>query len=101
MQYVGFVSTPQAREYTFRIKEGAEEPREFRISISNEAFVSRRARYQDAAEICAQRLQRELAGAANRPAESDYTITDAEIDAYRTAHTPAPKPNWQKHRTEE
>ena len=101
MQYVGFVSKPLHREYTFRTKEGADEPREFRLSIPNEAFISHRARYQDAAEICAQRLQRELDGASNHPSASDYVITDIEIDNYRTAHTPAPKPSWQKHRTEE
>ena len=91
MQYVGFVSTPGTREYTFRTKEGADEPREFCLTIANEAFLSHRARYQDAAEICALRLRRELDGAANHPSESHYTITDAELEEYRVAHTPPSK----------
>jgi len=98
VQYVGFVAKPRVREYTFNVKNGADKAREFQITISNEAFLSNRVRYQDAPDICSQRLQCELASASNHPAETRFTITDAEIDDYRTAHSPKAKPSWQKFR---
>jgi hypothetical protein len=101
VQYVGFVSKPRVREYTFSVKEGGDQAREFQFTISNEAFLSNRARYQDAPDICSQRLHVELAGASNHPEKTHYTITDAEIDDYRTAHTPKAKPSWQKYRPSE
>lgn len=101
VQYVGFVSKPRVREYTFNVKEGADKFREFQFTISNDAFLSNRARYQDAPDICSHRLHFELAGASNHPEKTHYTITDTEIDDYRTAHTPKAKPSWQKYRPAE
>lgn len=98
VQYVGFVSKPRVREYTFSVKEGANKAREFQFTISNDVFLSNRARYQDAPDICSHRLHLELAGTANHPEKTHYTITDAEIDDYRTAHAPKAKPSWQKFR---
>ena len=47
-----------------------------------------RVRFQDAPGICSQRLQRELAAAANHPQETRYHITAAELAEYRAAHAP-------------
>lgn len=94
--YVGFIAKPKVREYTFVVKEGAEKPREFQLSIPNEAFLSRRARYQDAPDICSHRLQSELAGSANHPAKTHYSITDDELEQYRVAHSPKPRPSWMR-----
>ena len=68
IQYVGFKVTPLVREYTFSVRE-ATGAREFILNIANEAFVSRRARYQDAPAICALRLSAELAANSNHPQE--------------------------------
>ena len=87
VQYVGFEAKPKLREYTFRVKDGDEEAREFRLTISDEAFLSHRARYQDAPDICAVRLQRELDASTNRPAKSQWAISDVELEAYRVAHS--------------
>jgi len=90
VQYLGFQAKLLAREYSFQVRElGAE--REFTLSIANEAFLSHRARYQDGPDICAQRLQAELAASANHPSQTDYVITSAELDSYRTSR--AVKPN--------
>jgi len=56
IQYVGFKVTSLVREYTFSVRE-ATGAREFILNIANEAFISRRARYQDAPAICALRTE--------------------------------------------
>jgi hypothetical protein len=92
--YLGFVAGPGMREYAFVVKDGGEKPREFRLSIANEAFLSHRVRYQDAPDICSRRLQAEIAGPAGLDASAYYTITEAELEAYRVSHAPKPKPLW-------
>jgi hypothetical protein len=87
VQYVGFRTNGPSREYTFNVRgDGAD--REFTLNIPNEAFVSHRARYQDAPAICAERLQAELAASENHPLETTYVITSAELDTYRVARSP-------------
>lgn len=87
VQYVGFRTNAGSREYTFNVR-GDGEDREFTINIANEAFVSHRARYQDAPAICAERLQAELAAHENHPIETQYIITSAELETYRAARSP-------------
>jgi hypothetical protein len=87
VQYVGFRTNGLSREYTFNVR-GDGEDREFTLNIANEAFVSHRARYQDAPAICAERLQAELAAHENHPSETQYVITSAELETYRAARSP-------------
>ena len=87
VQFVGFQSKPQAREYTFTVKEREEEPREYVLTIANEAFDSRRVRYQDAPDVCSHKLRRELAGAENHPLDSHFLLSNQELEEYRMAHT--------------
>ncbi len=87
IQYVGFEAKALVREYTFSVRQAMNELREFKLTIANEAFVSHRARYQDAPDICFLKLQRELATFANHPPKTHFRISDAELDDYRGAHT--------------
>jgi hypothetical protein len=89
VQYLGFRAKLLEREYAFQVREAGAE-REFTLNIANEAFLSHRVRYQDAPDICAQRLQAELAAHANHPLETEYEITPAELDAYRTSRVQKP-----------
>lgn len=96
VQYVGFLVKPLVREYTFNVREAGEE-RAFRLNITNEAFVSHRARYQDAPGICAVRLHAELAASSNHPPQTFFDITSAELDHYRESHSPkAGKNLWTR-----
>jgi hypothetical protein len=92
VQYVGFQAKPLVREYTFNVREQGE-VREFRLNIANEAFVSHRARYQDAPGICAVRLNAELTAFSNHPPETQFDITGAELDKYRESHSPKAPPS--------
>ena len=88
VQYVGFTAKSLVREYSFTVRESEGDLRKFTLVITNEAFNSRRARYQDAPDICSQKLHRELASQENRPRETRFRISDAELEDYRTAHAP-------------
>ena len=74
IQYIGFQAKPQTRQYAFNVREAGVE-REFTLDIANEAFVSHRARYQDAPAICALRLHAELAAHSNHPPDTRFVIT--------------------------
>ena len=92
-EYIGFVVDENSRIYTLRVKHPGAEPYEMTFAIPNEAFLEKRVRYQDAAEICYLRLDRELReGGEASLASTQFQISDAELDSYREAHTKKPKP---------
>jgi hypothetical protein len=94
VQYRGFEAKPLMREYIFNVRT-ADHDREFTLNIANEIFLSHRASYQDAPNICALRLHVELAAFSNDPPKSQYDITAAEIDTYRETRYPkATKNLW-------
>ena len=86
VQYLGFEAQSSVRTYKFLVREADTEPREFSLAIANEAFDSRRARFQDAPDICSLKLHHELATSANHPLTSKFRISDAELDVYSSAH---------------
>jgi hypothetical protein len=87
IQYGGFQAKASVREYAFTVRETADDQQEFTVTITNEAFVSHRARYQDAPDICSIRLHHELTTYANHPPEKHFCVTDAELAEYHTART--------------
>jgi hypothetical protein len=88
VQYVGFKARALVREYSFVVRRPLNETSEFTLTIGNEAFGSRRVRFQDAPEICSLRLRQELAAFGNHPPEAHYQISETDLDEYRTAHAP-------------
>ena len=96
VQYLGFQAKLLVREYAFQVREAGAE-REFTLNIANDAFLAHRVRYQDAPDICAQRLQAELAAHANHPPQTEYVITTDELDAYRTARAVKPSRYRSRH----
>jgi hypothetical protein len=98
VQYFGFDAKELVREYSFLVRQAVNETSEFTLTIRNEAFHSRRVRYQDAPEICSRRLDRELAAFANHPPQTHYSISELDLDDYRNSHTPRPSGNPYKPR---
>jgi hypothetical protein len=90
VQFVGFEAKNLVREYTFTVREPATEPREYTVTIPNEAFNARRVRYQDAPDICSHKLHRELAASENHPEKSHFRLSDIELADYATTHTHKP-----------
>jgi hypothetical protein len=89
--YVGFQAKALVREYSFIVRRALNESSEFTLTITNEAFGSRRVRFQDAPEICSLRLHRELAVFEEHPPQAHYRISEADLDDYRSSHTPSPR----------
>ena len=84
IRYLGFECTSEGRAYRLRV-DGTGEPRLFTVTILTAAFDTRKARFQDAPELCFARLQRELATNAERADGLQFVITPDEIDEYRDA----------------
>lgn len=89
VEYVGFTTADDTRQYLLRTQEGGV-IHDFVRAIPLDAFVARRARYQDAPEICFLKLQTELAACAGTLPDAYLSITDSDLEAYRTAHSPKP-----------
>ncbi len=96
VQYVGFKAKPLVREYNFIVRLPLNETSEFTLTIVNEAFGSRRVRFQDAAEICALRLHRELAAFGNHPPKDNFRIAETDLDEYRMSHAVKGAGNFYK-----
>jgi hypothetical protein len=99
VQYVGFQAKTRVREYAFAVQLSSE-AFQYTLTITNEAFESHRARYQDAAEICSLRLHRELTANDNHPVETHFRITDAELADYSDAKKPKAQRRFQTNRKE-
>ena len=92
IQYVGFQLKPRGRDYSYRVVDAKTEPREFILTISNQAFTDHRVPFQDAAGLCYQKLQKELATeTVERPLQRHFTVSDQELDAYRQKYRPTGK----------
>jgi hypothetical protein len=91
IQYVGFQAKALVREYSFIVRRALNETSEFTLTIGNEAFGSRRVRFQDAPEICSLRLHRELAVFGDHPPHEHYNISETDLDDYRNCHAPKPR----------
>lgn len=91
IQFLGFRTRPHLREYTFQVRGIGETPLEFHLTIPHEAFLTHRARYQDAPDICTHWIQRELTATGGAAPRTRCAISDADLEAYRLAHTPKAK----------
>ena len=90
VEYMGFTTEAAGRQYKLRVRQPTGEFYEFTLAIALDAFLSRRARYQDAPDICFLKLQRELAASPGELPASFLSVTDADLEEYRSAHAPRP-----------
>jgi hypothetical protein len=98
VQYVGFEANALVREYSFLVRQASSETREFALTIVNEAFSSHRVRYQDGPDICSLKLHRELATFSNYPPQTQYRISEVELNEYRDSHAPKAARGWPPRR---
>ena len=96
VEYVGFRADGAAREYLLRVRQTNADSLQFTLIIPNEAFLSRRVRYQDGPEICFLKLQRELLACSEGLPQARLTVTNADLEDYRSAHTPKPSQRGPK-----
>lgn len=86
VSYVGFKTLPTAREYTLRVTQTDGSSQDFQLAVSNDAFLSRHVRYQDAPEICFLKLQRAVLDCQPGQPAVRQDVTELDIEAYRLAH---------------
>jgi len=92
MEYVGFKSTTQGREYAFHVRFSSQDSRDYTVTIASEAFASRRVSYQDGPNLCSSRLKRELTANLDVPTGTSFLIEQKEIDDHKLRHiADAPK----------
>ncbi|HEV2424191.1 MAG TPA: hypothetical protein VGZ29_05130 [Terriglobia bacterium] len=90
IQFLGFQTKAAGRDYAYLVNAANSEPREFVFSIPAQAFAKGRIRYQEAASVCYQKLQRSLdEETVERPLPRHATVSDEELDEYREMHSPA------------
>ena len=95
IQYLGFHLKSHGRDYTYRVIDKRAEDREFTFSISNRAFVESRVPYQDAADLCYQKLQKALdLETAEQPLPRRSCLSNQELDEYREKHRPVKRRTW-------
>ncbi len=98
IQYLGFQTKPRGRDYFYRVINTKSEKREFTFTISNQAFAERRVPYQDAADLCYQKLQKDLGlETAEQPLPLRSTLSNQELDEYREKHRPVKRRTWSSH----
>jgi len=95
IQYAGFQVAPHGRDYSYYVFNPPSASRHFICTISHQAFAERRILYQDAADLCYQKLQRELlAETGEQPLLPRCIISDQELDTYRSTHRPTKHHAW-------
>ena len=88
VEYLDFKAGESAREYRMRVRRGTDSWG-VTVAIPNEAFLSGRARYQDAPDICFLKVQKELAAIGEDGLiAGDHRMTDEELEEYKVSHTP-------------
>lgn len=90
VEYLGVSDANTHRAYTLRACAITGGVRNFVLTIPHEAFLSHRVRYQDGPDICYQKVQREMAAAPDGPTQSSISITEADLEEYRTSHARQP-----------
>jgi len=92
LEYMGFISTTQGREYAFHVRFSPQDSRDYTVTITSAAFSSRRVSYQDGPNVCSLRLKRELTANPDTPTGASFLIDEKEIDGHKLTHaSQAPK----------
>jgi hypothetical protein len=93
LEYLGFRTTEEGRDYLLRTRLD-DQVHAYTVRIAHEAFAAGRARFQDGPEISYVKVRDELAAHESGPIEDVFTINDADLAAYREAHSR--QPWWRK-----
>jgi len=94
IQYLGFQSKQRGRDYAYLVTNKQSEQRRFTFSIPAEALLEGRVRYQDAASVCYQKLQKALElETVEQPLPRYAKISVQDLDEYRELHSPPKRHN--------
>jgi hypothetical protein len=95
IQYLGFHLKARGRDYRYRVVVPKAENREFTFTIPNQQFIAKGMPYQDAADLCYQKLRKGLElEVPDTPLPSHATLSDQELDEYLARHRPPRRRTW-------
>ena len=86
MEYMGFKSTVEGREYAFHVRFSPQDWRDYTVTISTEAFSTRRVSYQDGPNVCSSRLKREVTANPDLPTGAAFLVGEKEMDEHKLLH---------------
>lgn len=87
MEYMGFKSSTEGREYAFHVRFSPQDSRDYTVTITSEAFSSHRVSYQDGPNVCSSRLKRELTVNPDIPSGASFLVDAKEIDDHKLRGT--------------
>ena len=95
IQYAGFQVQLHGRDYAYYVLDPPSASRHFTFTIPHQAFAKRHILYQDAADLCYQKLQREiLAETGEPPLRSHCIVSDQELEISRARMVFLPNLRW-------
>lgn len=95
IQYAGFQVQGHGRDYAYYVLDPPAASRYFTLTISHQAFAEKHILYQDAADLCYRKLQRDLLAETEKPSLGPHCIvSDQELDAYRNTHRRTRRHSW-------
>ncbi len=90
LRYLGVLPQLGRREYSFSIEDKEKSPRQVVLTIEDGVFLTRELTFQEAPDLCYQKLLTEL---SNETAEAHLpdraSVTRADIAQYRNSHPAA------------
>ena len=90
LRYVGVFPQNGHREYRFNIERDETRVKHVVMTIDNELFSPQRLMFQEAPDLCYQKLLLDLQNESeNAPIRSRVTVTDGDVDSYRDSHPKA------------
>ena len=98
LRYVGVSPLAGRREYEFVVPD--QEGRHFTISIRDADFSSHQLTFQEAPDLCYQKLRAQLVGAIDIPTDGPIWVTPADLALYRESHKRSPniRGKWSRPR---
>jgi hypothetical protein len=85
VRYIGFRATALGREYTMRVSD-VQSSRDFVLLISHQSFASRETRFQDAPDVCSNKLRCELAADPGLLPGESIAVTSQDLLDYSNSH---------------
>ena len=93
LRYMGVIPQMEYLEYGFRIEEGDKNPRLIVLMIESEFFKKYDLKFQEAPDLCYQKLLAELRNeTAQLPVSPRFSVTASDIAHYRESHPTAKSP---------
>jgi hypothetical protein len=84
LRYTGVHSLADTREYGFVLRDNEE--RHFTVVVSNVDFKDKRLSFQEAPDLCYQKLYAELEAETDTPVASAICVTAEDLARYRETH---------------